>query len=108
AEASRHEMARLRDLQAKMQEAIDANPTLKTFNRQIRLDLTSDGLRIQIVDEQNRPMFDSGSARLKDYTRAILHEIAKTLNGVENRISLSGHTDAQPYSGGERGYSNWE
>jgi len=108
AEASRHEMARLKDLQAKMQEAIDANPTLKQFNRQIRLDLTSDGLRIQIVDELNRPMFDTGSARLKDYTRAILHEIALVLNGVENRISLSGHTDSQPYSGGERGYSNWE
>jgi chemotaxis protein MotB len=108
AEAARHEMARLKDLQAKMQEAIDANPSLRPFNRQIRLDLTSDGLRIQIVDEQNRPMFDTGSARLKDYTRAILHEVAQALNGVENRISLSGHTDAQPYSGGERGYSNWE
>ena len=53
-------------------------------------------------------MFDTGSARLKDYTREILREVANVLNGVDNRIALSGHTDATPYSGGERGYSNWE
>jgi chemotaxis protein MotB len=53
-------------------------------------------------------MFDSGSAQLKDYTREILHELGKVLNGVPNRISLSGHTDAAPYASGERAYSNWE
>jgi chemotaxis protein MotB len=60
------------------------------------------------VDEQNRPMFAIGSAQLQPYTRQILHEIGKVLNDVPNRISLSGHTDATPYSGGEGGYSNWE
>jgi chemotaxis protein MotB len=102
------EMSRLKELNLKMEQAIEDNPSLKPYRKQIRMDITSEGLRIQIVDEQNRPMFDTGSARLKDYTRAILQEIARALNGVENRISLSGHTDAQPYSGGERGYSNWE
>jgi len=102
------ETTRLQELRVKMQEAIEANPSLRQFSEQIRLDITGDGLRIQIVDEKNRPMFDSGSARLKDYTREILKEIAHVLNGVENRITLSGHTDAQPYSGGQRGYSNWE
>jgi chemotaxis protein MotB len=53
-------------------------------------------------------MFDSGSAALRDYTREILREIATVLNGVPNRISLSGHTDAAPYASGERAYSNWE
>jgi chemotaxis protein MotB len=53
-------------------------------------------------------MFDSGGAVMKTYTRDILREIGKTLNAVPNRISLSGHTDAIPYFGGERGYSNWE
>ncbi|MGH8636590.1 MAG: OmpA family protein, partial [Burkholderiales bacterium] len=60
------------------------------------------------VDEQNRPMFAIGSATLQPYTREILHEIAKVLNEVPNRISISGHTDAHPYSGGQRSYSNWE
>ena len=75
---------------------------------QIRLDMTRDGLRIQIVDEQNRPMFDSGSAVVKPYMRELLREIGHVLADVPNRITLEGHTDAQPFSGGERGYSNWE
>jgi chemotaxis protein MotB len=58
--------------------------------------------------DQNRPMFDSGGAVMKPYTRDVLREIGRTLNEVPNRISLSGHTDAVPYSGGEAGYSNWE
>ncbi len=72
------------------------------------LDITTEGLRIQIVDEQNRPMFDSASSELKAYTRQILREIGPLLNKVENRISLSGHTDATPYAGGDRGFGNWE
>ena len=60
------------------------------------------------MDAKNRPMFDLGSTVLQPYTKAILDEIGKTLNGVPNRISLSGHTDATPYSGGDKSYSNWE
>jgi chemotaxis protein MotB len=75
---------------------------------QIRLDMTKDGLRIQIVDEQNRPMFDSGSAVVKPYMRELLREIGHVLSDVPNRITLEGHTDAQPFVGGERSYSNWE
>ena len=70
--------------------------------------MTTDGLEIQIVDDQNRPMFDSGSALVKPYMRDILREIGTALNGIENRVSLAGHTDAAPYGNGERGYGNWE
>jgi chemotaxis protein MotB len=87
---------------------IDATPTLKQFKNQLLLDLTTEGLRIQIVDEKNRPMFDSASSELKPYTRDILREIGRGLNKVENRISLSGHTDATPYAGGDKGFGNWE
>lgn len=87
---------------------IESNALLKQFKRQLLIDITSEGLRIQIVDEQNRPMFNVGSAVMQPYARQILAEIAKVLNDVPNTISLSGHTDATPYSGGERGYSNWE
>jgi chemotaxis protein MotB len=104
----REEIQRLTELKQKLEKAIEESPTLRAFKRQIRVELTPEGLRIQIVDEQNRPMFDIGSAMLKEYTREILREIAKLLNDVPNRISLSGHTDAKPYVGGERGYSNWE
>jgi chemotaxis protein MotB len=108
AELERQEAAKLKGLKDKLQDAIDSNPLLKQFRKQLLLDITPEGLRIQIVDEQNRTMFDSGSASLKPYTRDILHEIGKVLNEVPNKVSLSGHTDAIPYAGGERGYSNWE
>jgi chemotaxis protein MotB len=108
AELARAELERLKTLKAKIEQAIEASSLLKQFRSQIRLDLTDEGLRIHIVDEHNRPMFDLGSARLKPYTREILHEIGRVLNEVDNRVSISGHTDNKPYALGERGYSNWE
>ncbi|HEY8606434.1 MAG TPA: flagellar motor protein MotB [Noviherbaspirillum sp.] len=107
-ELERNELARLRTLKSKIEEAIEARPVLKQFKNQLLLDITTEGLRIQIVDEQNRPMFALSKADLQPYTREILLEIGKALNDVPNRISLSGHTDATPYASGEKGYSNWE
>ena len=108
AEQKRAEVARLEALKKKVEDALAASPKLAAMRSQIRLDMTRDGLRIQIVDEQNRPMFDSGSAVVKPYMRELLREIGHVLQDVPNRITLEGHTDAQPYSGGDRGYSNWE
>ena len=108
AQLEREEAQRLRGLKAKLEALIESNPVLKQFRRQLLIDITSEGLRIQIVDEQNRPMFASGRAELQPYTREILREIATVLNEVEHRIGLSGHTDAASYAGGEKGYSNWE
>lgn len=102
------EKLKLRELQDRIERAIESNPALKPFRKQMLLDLTAEGLRIQIVDKNNRPMFASGSAQLQPYTCDILREIGKGLNDVPNRISISGHTDAQPYAGGDKGYSNWE
>jgi len=108
AEQLKQEAARLANLKATLEKAIASNPKMSQFKKQLKIDITSEGLRIQIVDDKNRPMFDSGGAVMKPYTRDILREIGKTLNAVPNRISLSGHTDAIAYTGGERGYSNWE
>ncbi len=102
------EAVRLQDIKAKLDKAVASNPKMSQFKKQMKIDITSDGLRIQIIDDKNRPMFDSGGAVMKFYTRDILREIGKTLNEVPNRISLSGHTDAVPYAGGDAGYSNWE
>lgn len=104
----RLEKQKLEGLKSELEALIEATPTLKQFKNQLLLDLTTEGLRIQIVDEKNRPMFDSASSELKPYTRDILREIGKGLNKVENRISLTGHTDATPYAGGDRGFGNWE
>jgi len=108
AEFRRKEQERFESLKADIEKMIEQSPQLAQFKKQMLLDITSEGLRIQIVDEQNRPMFDSSSADLKPYTRDILRQIGKALNGVTNRISLAGHTDASQFSGGEKGFSNWE
>lgn len=102
------EKEKLEKLKTKIESTIDSNITLKQFKKQLMLDITSEGLRIIIVDEQNRPMFNSARAELQPYAKKILQEIGKMLNDVPNRIGLSGHTDATPYSTGESAYSNWE
>ncbi|MBU6247558.1 MAG: flagellar motor protein MotB [Xanthomonadaceae bacterium] len=105
--AKAQEKARLEDLMKQLNAAIQNSQALAPFKDQLLLDITSEGLRIQIVDKQNRPMFDLGSARLKDYTVDILHELATFINKVPNPISISGHTDDAPYSNNHN-YSNWE
>lgn len=102
------EKVKLEALKAKIEQAIEDNPTLQQFKSQLKLDITSEGLRVQIIDEQNRPMFENAKAELQPYAKTILREIGKTLNGVDNKISLSGHTDAAAYAHGDQGYSNWE
>jgi chemotaxis protein MotB len=102
------EAGQLKALKGKIEAMIESNPTLNKFKNQLLLDITSEGLRIQIIDEQNRPMFASAKADLQPYTKEILREIGFALNDVPNKISLSGHTDASAYSSGEKGYSNWE
>ena len=105
---AKEESERLQKLKGKIENLIESNPALKQYKKQLLLDITTEGLRIQMVDEQNRPMFALARAELQPYTREILHEIGKALNEVSNKISLSGHTDATPYGLGEKGYSNWE
>jgi chemotaxis protein MotB len=102
------EVAKLGELKDKVTEALGLIPDAKQLSEQVRMDLTPEGLRIQIVDDQSRPMFDSGSAVVKDYMREVLRTMGKVLNSVDYRITLSGHTDATAYASGVRGYSNWE
>jgi chemotaxis protein MotB len=104
-EAAEHK--KLESLMAELRQAIDMSQALRPFKDQLLLDITPEGLRIQIVDAQNRAMFDLGSARLKDYTGSILHELAPYLNSVPNRLSISGHTDTTPYVA-QAGYTNWD
>ena len=102
------EAERMKRLMMDVGKVLDKGPRLKAYRNQIRLDMTKDGLRIQIIDDQNRPMFDTGRAAVKDYMRELLHAIGGVLNEVDNKVTLSGHTDAYAYQNGQRGYSNWE
>jgi chemotaxis protein MotB len=103
----KEEADRLKTLKARIEATIEANPLLKKYKNQLLLDITSEGLRIQIVDEKNRPMFELAKAQLQPYTKEILHVMGIVLNEVPNKIGLSGHTDSTPYSN-DAGYSNWE
>jgi len=107
-EQTRAEVARLEALKQQVEDKLGANPRLDAMKSQIRLDMTRDGLRIQIVDENNRPMFASGSAVVQPYMRELLREIGGLLGQVPNKLTLEGHTDSTPFSGGELGYGNWE
>jgi chemotaxis protein MotB len=102
------ELERLQQLKRQLEELIDTDPKLNKFKNQLLIDLTTEGLRILIIDAQNRPMFELGSSTLQPYTVEILRAIGNVLNQVPNKIGLSGHTDAAPYQGGSTGYSNWE
>ena len=105
--AKEQERKRLESLMKELSAAIEASQSLAPFKDQLLIDITPAGLRIQIVDKQNRPMFDIGSTSLKSYTAEILHELARFIGEVPNRISISGHTDTTPY-GKANGYTNWE
>ncbi len=112
-QALRHEQrlaeaASLQELSAQVDSALKNNARLAQYASQIKLDMTRDGLRIQIVDELARPMFDSGSAVVKPHLRELLRAIGKVLLEVPNRLTLEGHTDAATFAGGDRSYSNWE
>ena len=109
------ELCTFRDRMAELEKAnaevvaisVDSPFALKAFKDQLKLDITDEGLRIQIVDKDGRPMFDSGGAELKPYFHEVFQALAKLINSVPNKISISGHTDARPFRRAD-GYGNWE
>lgn len=105
--AEQAEQERLEMLLQELQTKVDENLQLKNFKDQILFEITQDGLRIQIMDAANRPMFSSGSANLQPYFEDILLALAETIKEVPNKISVSGHTDATPFAGGGD-FGNWE
>ncbi|MDB5815817.1 MAG: motility protein MotB [Rhodocyclales bacterium] len=107
-EGEKAERGRLQELKGRIESMIEASPELRQFKKQLLLDMTPDGLRVQIIDEQNRPMFDNASADLKPYTRVILRTLGQELNRFGSHLSITGHTDAAQYVGNAAGFSNWE
>ncbi len=104
----REEVMKMHGMKSKLDALIKSDLKLQPYRKQLLIDVTSEGLRIQIVDESNRPMFALSSAELEPRARDILRELAPTLNSMPNKISLSGHTDAKPFAQGSKIYSNWE
>ncbi len=108
AEIAAEDDLRMRDIKMRIEKAIEAKPSLQALKQQLRMEVTPDGLRVQIIDDQGRAMFNSGSARVNEHMRELLRSLGDVLNTANGRVVISGHTDASAYGGGERGYSNWE
>ncbi|MDI1275588.1 flagellar motor protein MotB [Polaromonas sp.] len=103
-----NDVKRLENLKQRLDDMIESSPVLKQFRPQLLIDITPEGLRIQIVDSSNRPMFDRSSAVVVSYMRTILRELGPVLNEQPSKLTLSGHTDATVYTQGDKSYSNWE
>ncbi|PIJ50943.1 flagellar motor protein MotB [Erwinia sp. OLTSP20] len=99
---------RLNRLRERLDQLIETDPRLKALRPHLIINLVEEGLRIQIIDSQDRPMFKRGSADVEPYMRDILRAIASILNDLPNKLSIAGHTDDFQYANGDRGYSNWE
>jgi chemotaxis protein MotB len=106
--SEKNDQKQLEMLKQKIQDIIDANPELSEFKEQIKLETTEEGLRIQIIDNKNRPMYKLASSETEPEIRLILRALAPVINNLPNKITINGHTDARPFPTNRKGYSNWE
>jgi chemotaxis protein MotB len=107
-EAEKLDQAKLEEVKEKIQSLIESNLAIAEYKDQIKLDTTPEGLRIQIVDSQNRPSFKLASAEMEEHTKLILQKLAPIINELPNKVTLNGHTDAHPFPLNQSGFSNWE
>jgi len=77
-----------------LRQAMQDLPELAELSKQVIVDPTPEGLRIQLVDQEGRSMFDPGSSKPNDRARLLLRAVAKVVNQLHNRITIAGHTSA--------------
>ncbi|MBL1265163.1 flagellar motor protein MotB [Candidatus Methylomicrobium oryzae] len=107
-EAERRDINHLKQLKEKIDNLIETTPLMNQYKDQLMIDFTSEGLRIQIMDQEKKAMFNRASAKMESYAAQILDQLAPVINELPNRISVSGHTDSAPFPGNGQGYTNWE
>ncbi|MBI1405127.1 MAG: OmpA family protein [Caulobacter sp.] len=88
-----------------LRQALQDMPELAELSKQIQIDITPEGLRIQLVDQEGRSMFKEGMAAPNDRARILLRAVAKIINQLPNRVTISGHTSANP--NGSRSPGDW-
>lgn len=94
-------------IEAELRQSIQEMPDLAELAEHLVIDVTDDGMRIQLIDKDNRSMFEPGKAKLYEYARRMLREVALRVEKMPNRIDIIGHTDSRGFSG-QPGYTNWE
>jgi len=106
AEKARDEKAAFEQAAEDIRKAVRDDPALAELAKQLSIDMTPEGLRIQIMDEIKLPMFATGSAAPNDRARALIQKVVPILLKLPEPVSIAGYTDATPYAGG--GKTNWE
>ena len=101
------EQQQLEKIQEDINNAIKDDPQLKELEKNLKIDQTEDGIRIQLLDQEKISMFPSGSAAMNPRSKDLLAKVAEVVKTMPNKIEISGHTDAKPYAGGDN-YTNWE
>jgi chemotaxis protein MotB len=84
-----------------LRQALQNMPELAELSKNIIIDQTPEGLRIQLVDQEGRSMFNEGTATPNDRAKLLLRAISKIINQLPNRISIYGHTSATANGGGK-------
>jgi len=101
------EQKQFEQIKSDIKNAIEEDPTLKELEKNLKIDQTEDGIRIQLLDQEKISMFPSGSAAMNPRSKELLEKVAEVVKTLPNKIEITGHTDAQPYPGGHD-YTNWE
>jgi len=104
--AKQQEEAEMEALKLQIEKKIQSDPELSKLQHQLKLDVTPNGLQIQILDDRKRPMFESGVDIPRDYAAKLIKEVGEILASTNRPISIAGHTDSSRYASDE--YTNWE
>jgi chemotaxis protein MotB len=107
-ENARKDRTKNEAVKSEIEKNVEADAELKNIKGQLFMDITSEGLRIQVVDEKGKPLFNSGGVVPSVAARRLLRVIGKSLNDNTGKIRIEGHTDTSKYANGEAGYTNWE
>ena len=107
-ENARKDKTKNEQVKEDIQKKIEADAELKNAKGQVFMDITSEGLRIQVVDEKGKPLFSSGGTVPSVSARRLLRIIGKSIQMAPGPIRIEGHSDGAKFSNGETGYTNWE
>lgn len=102
------ENAAFDEAMAKLEETIKFEKELQELAENLKIDMTPEGMRIQLVDQENRPLFPKGSTDMFDYTRILLSAVTDIVLSMKQNISIRGHTEAAQETEDIDSYSNWE
>jgi chemotaxis protein MotB len=91
-----------------IRQAIQDTPELKELAQHLLIDRTPEGLRIQVIDREGKPMFPGGSATMMPHTRQLVAQIATAIRSLPNKVRITGHTDSTPFRSIKKEYGNWE